>query len=51
MTLPIARDLAVMGVRVNTIAPGKKYKMLTSVQVIVLIILKYICIYYRSAFI
>ena len=28
MTLPIARDLAVMGVRVNTIAPGKKYKIL-----------------------
>ena len=54
MTLPIARDLAVMGVRVNTIAPGKKYKNLAFVQVIVLIIHKYIyCFYewYQSAFI
>ena len=55
MTLPIARDLAVMGVRVNTIAPGKKYKMLLKfVQVIVLIIRKYICFFhllYQSAFI
>ena len=25
MTLPIARDLAAMGVRVNTIAPGMLY--------------------------
>ena len=27
MTLPIARDLAVMGVRVNTVAPGKNRKI------------------------
>ena len=43
-----------MGVRVNTIAPGKKYKILTFVQVIVHIIRKYIsCFYewYQSAFI
>ena len=54
MTLPIARDLAVMGVRVNTIAPGKKCKILTFVQVIVLINRRYIyCFYewYQSAFI
>ena len=47
MTLPIARDLAVMGVRVNTIAPGKKCKIWTFVQVIVLINHRYICCFYE----
>ena len=33
MTLPIARDLARYGIRVNTIAPGKCYLFCTSLFV------------------